>query len=30
LSAATRDFHPLRTSAFHGAPQTCANAAYAN
>ena len=21
-----RDFHPLRTSAFHGAPQACANA----
>ena len=21
-----RDLHPLRTSAFHGAPQTCANA----
>jgi hypothetical protein len=21
-----RDFHPLRTSAFHGAPQTCDNA----
>ena len=23
LSAATRDSHPLRTSAFHGAPQAC-------
>ena len=25
-----RDFHPLRTSAFHGAPQTCDNAVFVN
>jgi hypothetical protein len=25
-----RDFHPLRTSAFHGAPQACANAFHEN